>query len=246
VTVTLAAVLAVVCVTGMLARSPGVALAALPVVGLLAARALVHGLGHARLARRLERSSRAGSIAGVAIRWSSSAASAGAAAVAGLCRPRIFVDPRLLERLTEAEMRAVLLHERCHQIHRDPARLLAIASAAPLLRRLPGGPARLEAARARVEIDADRYALRHGATRAELARALLELDSPGTPLTAAAFPSATELRLQVLLGKTWAPGLAPRRSSLPATAGVLALCALAAVHHAAGLSAGLGCFWSGC
>lgn len=243
---TLTGILVVVCAAGVLAASSGVALAALPVAGLLATRGFVHGFGHARLVRRLQRSSRAGSIAGVPIRWSSPTAAVGAAVVAGLCRPRIFVDPGLPERLTETEMRAVLLHERCHQLRRDPARLLAITVAAPLLRRLPGGPPWLEAARARLEIDADRYALRHGATRAELARALLRLDAPETPATAAAFPTTTELRLQVLFGRSGTPQLLHPRSFLPAAAGVTALCVIAGVHHAAGFADGLGCLWSGC
>jgi hypothetical protein len=67
---------------------------------------------------------------------------------------------------------------------------------------LPGLRARLDAHEARYEVAADRFALRHGATRADVAGALLAmLDDDGLYL-APGFVSAAETRLRALTGDT--------------------------------------------
>jgi Zn-dependent protease with chaperone function len=119
--------------------------------------------------------------------------------VAGLRRPAIYCDERLLQELTPGEMRAVLLHEQAHQRAFDPARLLVLGLLAPMVRPLPAGRQWLASALARREVAADRYALANGARRGELASALVKLP-PLMRAQVAGFTPAMDLRLQALLG----------------------------------------------
>lgn len=124
----------------------------------------------------------------------------GAAVVAGLRRPRIFLADDLPDRLDAEELRAVILHEHHHQLERAPARLVLIGALAPVLRRLGAGRAWMERERARIEIAADAYALASGASRPALASALLKLgSSPGLD-PAPGFATASDLRVRALLG----------------------------------------------
>lgn len=237
---TLAGLLAAACVFAVAARFPHAAAVGLLLLGLLATRALLLGADHAHLVQELERASVPGRIEEIAVHWSSIAA----AAVAGVHHPAIFVGGRLPDRLSPPEVRAVVLHERSHQLRRDPARLLVLAIAAPLLRRLPGGRAWLQGAHARLEIRADRYALDNGVTRAQLARALLELE-PVAPSDAACFTSASDLRLRALLDPdvdltTSAERIAARAAFLFA-----AVCALSVAHHVT-IAGTVSCPWMGC
>lgn len=155
-----------------------------------------HGLRHLRLARRIRRESTPAIEAGIAVRRVDAAVGP---FVAGLREPSIFCPVDLADRLEPAELRAVLLHEEHHRRTRAPLRLLpldALAAAipAPVIR---GWASR---ARAVVEIEADRDALRAGATRVALAAALVRLSESG-PLGAAGFATAAELRLRALLGE---------------------------------------------
>lgn len=122
---------------------------------------------------------------------------AGAAFVAGLCRPQIYCDRRLLEELSPAELTAVLLHEHAHRQSRDPMRRVAADGMALLIRRFPAGRRLLTNITAGMEIQADRYALDNGASRPALASALLKV----APMRAygVGFASAADLRLRALL-----------------------------------------------
>lgn len=118
--------------------------------------------------------------------------------VAGIAHPEIYCDAELLTTLDSGELHAVVLHERAHQLARDPMRLSILAVMAPALRRVPSGWQLLQRLQADREIAADRYALERGASRTALASAMLKVQ----PVThgLAGFRSATELRIQALLG----------------------------------------------
>ena len=123
----------------------------------------------------------------------------GPACVAGLRRPRIYCASDLAIQLEPVELRAVLLHERHHQIDHAPARLILLDAVAWPLRRLTMGRRWLAGARAQIEIAADRYALTSGATRADLASALLKLGDQDAPLGVAGYTASSERRLRALL-----------------------------------------------
>ena len=122
--------------------------------------------------------------------------------VAGLARPRIYCPADLAERLSEAELRAVLLHERHHQFAHASARLVLLAAIVPAVGRLEAGRRWVERRRAAIEIAADEHALGAGAGRPELARALLKLGSASLDVRLPSYASASELRLRHLTGET--------------------------------------------
>ena len=152
---------------------------------------------HGWLTRQLRNRSVEGQVAGTAVRRGSVG---GSVFVAGLARPAIFCDDRLLDELTSEELRAVALHERAHQVARDPLRNAGLAAVAPLLGRCRRGKAWLERRAAHREIAADRYALANGADRRAIAAALLKVP-PAAAAHAASFAPAVELRLRALLGE---------------------------------------------
>jgi hypothetical protein len=151
---------------------------------------------HRRLVRGLWSASSPTLLAGMSVRTGDIS---DAAFVAGLGRPTIFCDRHLPEHLSASQLEAVLLHERAHQRAWDPARLLLVEIAAPALGLAPVGRAWLAWLLAQREIAADRYAMAHGATRADLAGALLQVP-PLAQAHVAGFASAVDLRLRALLG----------------------------------------------
>jgi beta-lactamase regulating signal transducer with metallopeptidase domain len=189
---------------------------------------------HSAVARRLRARSAAEQVAGTDLRVGQVG---GAAFVAGLVRPDIFCDRSLLDELNEAELQAVTLHERAHQLARDPLRTAAVAPVAPLLRRFERGRAWLERRAANREIAADHYALAHGACRPAIASALLKVPTTGHA-HAAGFAPAAELRLRALLDDQ---PQAKRRPRLLRAAGAGALVAavgcLTVLHVATVLAA---------
>lgn len=172
---------------------------------------------HVRLSRALHRNSDAGELGGVPVRYAAGALPF----VVGLLRPVIYCDRGIAARLTPRQQRAVALHELHHRRHRDPLRLQVLLAVAPVARLAPQLTAGLERNQARLEIAADRFALRHGASRADIAGALLAL--LGSPLAARApgFTSAAELRLRALGGEAPAAGPARRRLLVGAIAALL-------------------------
>ena len=157
----------------------------------------LHALLHHRVSRRLRRQARPAVVAAHAV---GVVPGIGAALVAGIRDPRIYCAQDLVTRLDAEELRAVLLHERHHELVHAPARLVVLSALAPFLGLLGSGSAWLERERARIEIAADEHAIRHGARCATLARAILKLrDTPPT-LSLAGFATASDLRLRALLG----------------------------------------------
>ena len=128
-------------------------------------------------------------------------ASLSAPCVAGLVRPRIYCPGDLGERLTQPELRAVLLHERHHQLSHAPARLVALAAIATILDRSGTGGRWVERRRGAIEVAADRYAVRAGARPPEIARALLKLAPSFAVGSLPGYLGATDVRLRHLLGE---------------------------------------------
>ena len=135
----------------------------------------------------------------------------GTVVVAGIAHPRTYCSDDVATRLDADELRAVLLHERHHEIAHAPARLILLSALALVVNRCSRGSAWLERLRARIEIAADAHALRNGATRATLARAILKLNDGSPRLTLAGFTSASDLRLRALLGDASPPVAAKPR-----------------------------------
>jgi len=122
---------------------------------------------------------------------------AAVACTAGPLRPRIFLGGRLLALLDDDELRAVVLHERAHQIGLDPLRAAARAAVRRLLPSSLVTPDAVARQDARREIRADAVAQRHGASRQALAAALLKV--PAAPAATVGFAPATELRVRALI-----------------------------------------------
>lgn len=224
----LTAFCAVGLLTGHHLATVGILVAVL--VGGVATAVAVRAVRHRRLVRGLRALSTPGEFDGVRLRVGELG---DAAFVAGLSRPTIFCDRRLPERLSPAELRAVLLHERAHQLALDPARLLLVELVAPLARRSSIGRQWLANVIARREIAADRHALAHGVKREDLASALLRLP-PLARAHVAGFTPAVDLRLRALLGEADAP-TAPasvRRTALLVTGGIVGAGACAWFLHA--------------
>lgn len=120
--------------------------------------------------------------------------------VAGFARPQIYCPADLAERLEPGELRAVLLHERHHQLTYAPARLVVLAAIASAFGHVEFGRRWLERQRAAIEIAADDHALRYGVGRPELARALLAVGPARAETSLASYASASELRIRHLLG----------------------------------------------
>lgn len=242
----LVALVAASCLAGIWFTSPLLQAAAGAAAIAVAARLTAQAFRHLRLARALHDGSVPGTTAGVALRWR---AFASGAAVAGLRRPAIYCDPRLSDDLTSEELIAVVLHERFHQLCRDPLRLLALTAVEPLVSLTATGRDWVTRQRARLEVAADRFALRHGADRADLAGAILKLGGAAPVATAAGFTSAVELRLRALVEPDPQGRQAPVggcRWSLIATLAVAGACGAAVGHHVLAIGGDIGCALAGC
>lgn len=149
----------------------------------------------------------------------------------GLFKPRIAVTAGLLAILDDAELLAVLAHEREHLRRRDPLRYLIIDTVAAATSILPITRALRTRLEAEIELAADRAALAV-APRAALAGALLAVLSPSAPaVPGLAGLSATEARIANLSGQPALPAL-PRGA-------VLVTIVLAAMLVAVGTSLAL-------
>lgn len=195
------------------AGSRPVALVALVISAILGvvvvASVAIHAVLHHRVSGRLRRQARpvvladrpVGLVPGI-----------GAAVVAGIRRPRTYCSDDLVARLDTEELRAVLLHERHHELAHAPARLVVLSALAPFLGRTGPGSRWLERRRAAIEIAADRHAVGNGTTRATLARAILKLRETPAQLSLAGFGAAGELRLRALLGEDVDPDAPTNRT----------------------------------
>lgn len=149
---------------------------------------------------------------------------------AGWLRPRVFVSRAAVERLSGAELRAILAHERHHRLRRDPLRLAAGRVLCQALFFLPV----LRPLHARgddeAELRADAAAVRVAGGPAPLASAMLAF-AAGPPGTAGIAPE----RVDSLLGM--APAWSPPRAAL--LAGLATLAALVALTWRASAGATL-------
>ena len=161
---------------------------------------------HARLTRELEQLSRPATVDGSMVL---ELPEIEAAFVAGLLRPKIFWASTLAAKLEPAELRAVLLHERHHQLDRAPARLVVLEALAPVLTLFGAGRRWLTRRLAGLEVAADRHVIRHGVSRSTLARALLKMEPLRRAEVGIGFASATELRLRALLDSPVEPESGP-------------------------------------
>ena len=175
-----------------------ITLALVGIAGLFVALSVAwHAERHRRLARLLDRLAEPAVLGDMAV---GVVDGVGPACVAGLRRPRIYCASDLAGQLEPVELRAVLLHERHHQMDHAPARLILLDAVARPLERLATGRRLLARARANIEIAADRYALAAGATRGDLASALVKLGDQNVPVGLAGYAASSELRLRALLG----------------------------------------------
>ncbi len=134
-----------------------------------------------------------------------------AAFCSGLLRARITLTAGLVDRLDEAELTAVLLHERHHLRRRDPSRYLVLHALAAGLFMVPLAAMLQRWAETRMELAADRAALAV-IPRGALAGALAAvLTVPGAMPAGMAALSATEARIAHLAGK-------PEHSTVSVTA----------------------------
>lgn len=212
------------------------------VAGLLARGARV-AVAHERVASMLGRLSVPGTVGNVSVRL---APGSEVLAVAGLWRPEIFCDPSTLDQLSEAERRAVVLHESGHVRRRDPVRLLVLSVVSPLLSWSPRGCGWVESWKARVEIAADRHALSAGAERAALASALLRLGGMTQPAQVVGFRTAADLRLEALLGDGPRRWRHARRAALAVGIMVVGICATMLLAEAHIVRDGLACLIGWC
>lgn len=97
--------------------------------------------------------------------------------VLGPVRPRIFIGAGLLTRLDVDDLRAVVLHEDFHRRTRAPLRTAALGAWRHLARSSSRACKAIDARLAQIEVDADRFALRHGVRREAIAGALLKCAS---------------------------------------------------------------------
>lgn len=243
----IAALLLGACLVGIWVETPFLAAATAAMVAAFVIRLAVQARNHRRLARSLRRDSLRGTHEGVAVRWR--ALTAGAL-VAGLRDPQIYCDRGLADRLSDQELTAIVLHERHHQLRRDPLRLLLLSSIEPAVGRFQAGARWLTRQRAALEIAADRFVLEHGVSRSALARAILRVgDAPPVRYAAAGFSSAQELRLRALVDGQDARASCARSAwlSLAASLGLVAVvCGTAILHHTSATGGSIGCVLPGC
>ncbi|MFQ5341693.1 MAG: M56 family metallopeptidase, partial [Anaerolineae bacterium] len=93
----------------------------------------------------------------------------------GLLHPRICVTTGLLDLLDDAELRALLLHERHHRRQRDPLRILLSEVATDAMSLLPIARALAQRHRVAQEVAADQAAIAGSDSDVPLSSALLKL-----------------------------------------------------------------------
>lgn len=152
-------------------------------------------LRHSRFVRSLRQLASDGELGGVRVHWVNGVAPF----VAGVARPRIYCDPEIRSRLTSGQQRAVVLHERYHQRRWDPLRLLLSGALRPLEHVSRTVAEWLRARDVAREIAADRYAVRHGASRADIAGALVAILAIDGVAVAPGFATALEARVDALI-----------------------------------------------
>jgi Zn-dependent protease with chaperone function len=145
----------------------------------------------------------------------------------GILRPRIAVSAGLIERLDDAELLAVLGHERAHLCRRDPLRYLLLDALAAAAFMFPVAAALRQRAEAMIELAADRAALAV-APRGALAGAMLAmLPTPRMRRPGIAGMTPSEARIAHLAGRPALPPIPAR--AVMASLGFVALVVLAMI-----------------
>jgi hypothetical protein len=123
----------------------------------------------------------------------------GLACTVGLLRPRVVVDPEVAAALDEAELRAVVEHERAHARHRDPLRIWLAQIVTDLQWPLPAAAARWRAWRRELELRRDDDARAAGVHGTDLASAIVKVArfSRGRGAIGAAFVDGPELESRI-------------------------------------------------
>lgn len=129
----------------------------------------------------------------------------------GLLRPRVMLSQGLVGSLDDGELEAVLRHELAHARRRDPLRILIARSLARASMAVPGAPGALETYLCRLELSADRSVVTAMGGVLPLAsalqRTLSALPMPDIALAAVSGLSATDVRIDHLLGISTSPRL---------------------------------------
>lgn len=121
--------------------------------------------------------------------------------VYGWLRPRVCLSTGLVARLSEAELTAVLHHERWHLRRRDPVRLLVVRTATTALGWLPGMKPLAAQYTLAAEVAADRYAVAAMGSARWLAGALSKIVESEEPRGTVAFAGLAEARIAALAGE---------------------------------------------
>jgi Zn-dependent protease with chaperone function len=155
-----------------------------------------------------------------------------AACCFGVRHAQIAITAGLVSQLDDAELVAVLAHERQHLRRHDPLRYLVLYALSTAAFMVPVAPALRRRQEARIELAADRAALEVVSSGA-LAGALLSvLSAPRLPVHGVASLTATEARIAHLSGRGAELPEIPDRL-VAASVGLAATVAAAMVHLAA-------------
>lgn len=147
----------------------------------------------------------------------------------GAWRPRIVVSRGLVEAADDAQLGAVLAHERYHVGHRDPLRIVVARAIDAAMFFVPATSALVARYRLARELEADRWAVsRYG--RPALAGALLATmkpaDTRGAPVAGVGGTEILDVRLaQLEQGSPPPPCPIPRHLVLVSLVGITALAA---------------------
>lgn len=146
---------------------------------------------------------------------------------AGLLRPRVVVGSSLVEELDRPALEAVLAHEAAHARSRDPLRQIVVHAAARGLWMVPVAARVADHHRLRLELAADRRAVRVAGRRA-LARALLAFhgEQHAVQPAIAGGASALAARIDALVEGSTAPKLLLDRAAVTRSLGGVAATAL--------------------
>jgi len=130
---------------------------------------------------------------------------------AGLLLPRVDIEPHLRGCFDEAELEAVLGHERAHARHRDPLRIFLAQVVTDLQWPFPSAKCRLKDWRAALEIARDEEAREAGVQGEDLASAILKAARFGVAQSSMVAASLIEApRLGVRIARLLEPVPEPR------------------------------------
>ncbi len=119
----------------------------------------------------------------------------------GYLAPSVAVSDTLLRALNDSELEALLLHEAEHVHHRDPLRLLIVATLSRAFLLAPLIDALADRFRMAKEIDADRAVIRKMGSRDALVSALLSAGTYASEGATAGFAGALSARIASLEGE---------------------------------------------